>query len=114
MEKMVARILSRYGTAMELTTAQGTDTVKGFFQPVRSKSVQNMVCLDTPLGEVPRGQYVYMGPAEVTAGEGDTLRVGQRYYVFRRTELFYCGDQPAYLWGLCVEKGGDTSWGTES
>lgn len=104
-------MLKQYGTGMEVTTASGTQTVKAFFQPVRSRSVQNMVALATPLGEVGRGQYIYIGPPEVAVCDGDALKVGDAAYIFRRVEPFYWGEKPIYLWGLCVEKGWDGEWG---
>lgn len=114
MRKMVDKILKQYGTAMTVSSESGSVDVKGFFQPVRAKSWQNTVEFHTPLGEIPRGQYVYIGPADTAVAEGDTLTVGNRDYLFRRAEPFYYGDQAVYLWGLCMEKGGDDKWGTQS
>lgn len=112
MEKMVHKILKQYGTAMTVSGSGGSTAVRGFFQPVRSKSWQNMVGLDTPLGEVPRGQYIYIGPPEVAAKDGDILTVGGKDYVFRRVEPYYYGDAAVYLWGLCMEKGVNDTWGS--
>ena len=114
MEKMVRKILEQYGTAMQVTSDGKTRDVRGFFQPVRSKSWQNMVSLDTPLGEAPRGQYIYIGPAGSDVQNGDVLTVGGKDYVFRRVEPYYYGDSPVYLWGLCVEKGVNDTWGSQS
>ena len=66
------------------------------------------------LGEVCRGQYVYLGPADVAVKEGDTLLLGEKSYLFRRVEPYYFGNQPIYQWGLCVEKGVNDTWGTQS
>lgn len=114
MKKMVAKILRQYGTAMVITSGDQAKTVRGFFQPVRSKSWQNMVSLDTPLGEVPRGQYIYIGPPDTEAADGDILTVGEKSYVFRRVEPYYYGDEAVYLWGLCMEKGVNDTWGSQS
>ena len=35
-------------------------------------------------------------------------------YLLRRVERFYYQNQPLYLWGLCVEKGVNDTWGTQS
>lgn len=113
MEKTVRKILKQYGTTMTVTGRSGTYTVKGFFQPVRSKTWQNMVSLDTPLGEVPRGQYVYIGPPEAAAADGDLLSVAGKDYVFRQVEPYFYGDQTVYLWGLCMEKGVNDTWGSQ-
>lgn len=114
MEKMVRKILKQYGTAMTVASDGVSRDVRGFFQPVRSKNWQNMVSLDTPLGEVPRGQYIYIGPPDVTAKDGDILTVGGKDYVFRRVEPYCYGDAVMYLWGLCMEKGVNDTWGSQS
>lgn len=110
MRKMVDKILMQYGSSMTLTGAQGTVEVRGFLQPVRSKSLQNMVPVATPLGDFSRGQYIYIGPAGTAAREGDTLKLGEKSYTIRRAELYSYGSQPVYLWGLCVETGSEETW----
>ena len=114
MQKMVSGILRQYGTEMRLSRGGESVTVKGFFQPVRSKSWQSMVNVETPLGEVYRGQYIYIGPAEVAVSEGDVLAVGGKHYFLRRVEKYFYGDQAAYTWGMCVEKGVNDTWGSQS
>lgn len=114
MRRMIRSILRQYGTAMKLTHGQQVTAVRGFFQPVRSKSWQSVVNLETPLGEVLRGQYIYMGPAEVEAFEGDLLTVGEKCYFLRRVEQYYYGDEAVYTWALCVEKGVNDTWGSQS
>ena len=111
---MVSKIIGQYGTDMTLTSSEGTRTVRAFFRAVNSKSWQSMESEATLLGEITRGQYVYMGPVGVRAKEGDTLVVGDRSYLFRRVEPYYYGNQPVYQWGLCVEKGVNDTWGTQS
>jgi hypothetical protein len=114
MKKMVRTILRQHGTSMELTRGAETITVKGFFQPVRSKSWQSLVNQATPLGEVIRGQYIYIGPADVAVSEGDILTVGNKSYFLRRVEIYRYGDEPVYTWGMCVEKGVNDTWGSRS
>ena len=114
MRKMVNTILRQHGTSMLLTRGDAQLRVKGFFQPVRSKSWQSMVSQETPLGEVFRGQYIYIGPADVAVSEGDILTVGDKSYYLRRVELYRYGDQAVYTWGMCVEKGVNDTWGSQS
>ena len=111
---MVSTILRQYGTKIQLTHGGVERTVKGFFQAVRSKSWQSMVNLETPLGEVFRGQYIYMGPADVETAEGDLLTVGEKSYFLRRVEQYFYGDEAVYTWGMCVEKGVNDTWGSRS
>ena len=46
--------------------------------------------------------------------EGDTLTLGDKTYLFRRAELYYYHNQPVYQWGLCVEKGVNDTWASQS
>lgn len=114
MRKMVSTILRQHGSRIQLTHGGSTVTVRGFFQPVRSRSWQSMVNQETPLGEFFRGQYIYIGPADVVASEGDILTVGDKSYFLRRVELYRYGDEPVYTWGMCVEKGVNDTWGSQS
>ena len=114
MRAMVDKILRQYGVGMMLTGTDGTRKVWGLFQPVRSKSFQNMIHMERPLGMVERGQYVYIGPAETQVQQGDLLTIGSGNYIFRRVEPYWYGDEKVYIWGLCVEKGVNDTWGSQS
>ena len=109
MQQMIGKILATYGVS--ITRMEAGITYRGFFQPVRSKSWQYLEGNFSPLGEVPRGQYVYIGPAEQKLDVGETLKVGDRDYMVRRLEPVYYGEDIAYYWGMCVEKGGEDHWG---
>ena len=111
MRQMVGKILRTYGTAMTLSRGGEVWEIFAFFQPVRSKSWQYLEGNYSPLGEIPRGQYVYIGPVEPMAKAGDTLVIDGQTYWLRRTELVRDSEGPVYCWGLCVEKGGDDHWG---
>ena len=109
MQLMIGKILATYG--VRITRKEEGATYRGFFQPVRSKSWQYLEGNFSPLGEVPRGQYVYIGPADKFIAFGDTLEVGGKDYMVRRVEPVYYGEEIAYYWGMCVEKGGEDTWG---
>jgi len=109
MQRKIGLILNTYGVS--ITRKEKEVTYRGFFQPVRSKSWQYLEGNFSPLGEVPRGQYVYIGPAEQEITFGETLEVGGRDYMVRRVEPVYYGEEVAYYWGMCVEKGGEDTWG---
>lgn len=114
MQQMVAKILNTYGTAVTLCHQGENYEIRAFFQPVRSKSWQYLEGNYAPLGEIPRGQYVYLGPTEPAALAGDTVRLDGKDYQLRRTELVRDGNGPVYCWGMCVEKGGEDTWGERS
>ena len=114
MRRTVEALLRQYGTDLLLTSGGETRTLRGFFRAVNSKSWQSMESEATLLGEITRGQYAYIGPADGGAGEGDTLSLGEKNYLLRRTELYYYGNEPIYQWGLCVEKGVNDVWESQS
>lgn len=106
--------MGQHGTDMVIVSNGTQKTARGFFRAVNSKSWQSIESEATMLGEITRGQYVYLGPVGVTVREGDTLLLGGRSYLFRRVEPYYYGNQAVYQWGLCVEKGVNDIWGTQS
>lgn len=114
MKVTMETLFTRWGTDMTIVSAEEHKTVRGFFRAVNSKSWQNMESVVSLLGEISRGQYVYIGPADAAVKEGDTLILGEKSYLFRRVEPYYFGNQPIYQWGLCVEKGVNDTWGTQS
>ena len=114
MRQMVEKVLRQYGTDMTLISAGQRKTVRGFFRAVNSRSWQSMENEATPLGEISRGQYAYVGPVNVKVKEGDTLMLGEKTYLFRRVESYYYGNTAVYQWGLCVEKGVNDTWGSQS
>ena len=109
MQQMIGKILATYG--VRITRKEEGATYRGFFQPVRSKSWQYLEGNFSPLGEVPRGQYVYIGPREQEISFGETLTVDGKDYMVRRVEPVYYGEDVAYYWSMCVEKGGEDTWG---
>ena len=114
MLEMIQQILEQYGTDILVEGENGTGRVRGFFRAVNAKSWQSMESEATLLGEITRGQYAYIGPAEGGIREGDTLMLGDRSYLVRRAEYYYFQDRPVYQWGLCVEKGVNDTWGSRS
>ena len=114
MVEMIGKMLRDYGTDLILTGSGGTKNLRGFLRAVNSKSWQSMESEATLLGEIIRGQYAYIGPADGGVREGDTLSLGDRNYLLRRVELYYYGNQAIYQWGLCVEKGVNDTWGSQS
>ena len=114
MQQTMEKLMSRYGTDMTIVSGGNETTVRAFFRAVNSKSWQNMESVVSLLGEISRGQYVYIGPAGAAVKEGDTLNLGTKSYLLRRVEPYYFKNQPIYLWGLCVEKGVNDTWGTQS
>ncbi|MBQ9167864.1 MAG: hypothetical protein IJX67_05575 [Oscillospiraceae bacterium] len=111
MRGIIEKILNCYGLSVLLPRIDGE--VRAFLQPVTSssKKAQGDVC---PLGQVPEGQYTYIGPAEPGVQVGDQLEFGGKLYLFRQVEQMNDKNGPVYCWGMCVEKGSEDIWGTQS
>ena len=105
-------MIRRYGTAMVLVHDGQEQPIRAFLQETRSRSQGYVRREFTPLGEIPRGMYVYIGPVIPEAVAGDLILHGQRIFEVRRAEPVTVGDEKAYCWGLCVTKGGDRQWGS--
>lgn len=112
MRRMIDRILKSCGSWLRLEHQGQVTEFRGFLQPIRSRDKQNREHVIREPGEYPIGQYVYIGPAEVQASEGDAIYRDGRRFVLRRAEKFFVGDDTVYCWGICVEEEEDT-W-TES
>lgn len=106
MRRMIGKILNCYGIP---ATVRG-NPVRIFFQPSGSKSWQSMEPIVSPLGRIPGGQYLYIGPAEQEVGLDDVVRVGNEEYLIRRAEAYRDNGGPVYWWALCVKKGGADTW----
>ena len=114
MRKKVDKLFAQYGTDMIWICGKTEKTVRGFFRAVTANGWQSIESEASLLGEITRGRYIYIGPAEAGAKEGDVLMLGGRSYLMRRVESFYCGNSTLYQWALCVEKGVNDTWGAAS
>ena len=114
MRRLVEKVFRRWGADMVLQQAGEAFNLRGMIHYSGSKSWRNMEKQFTLLGEVPGGQYVYIGPVQPAAAAGDTLVSGGKAYELRRVERVYLGNVPLYCWGLCVEKGVEPVWAKRS
>lgn len=110
MRRMMDRALKRYGVAAVLEHDGKNIPLRIFFQPSMSKSWDSMNPIVTPLGQLPGGQYLYIGPAEQPISQGDVVQVSAGSYVIRRAETYLDRNGPVYQWALCVRKGSDKRW----
>ena len=104
-------MILRYGSSMVLSGSSGEHQIRAFLQETRSRSLNSIQRDMVPLGEIPKGTYIYIGPADPAAKEGDSLSFQGKTYEFRRAEQVTVQDQEVYCWGLCVQKGSDGTWG---
>lgn len=94
-------ILARYGQKVTLLQGEARTQVRAFFQPVDQKAPGQA---PTPLGVAPRGQWLYLGPAEAPLDEVTGLRWEGRTFRLLRQRGFPVGDALVYRWAIAEEE----------
>ena len=108
MQRALDKMIRRYGNAAVLVQDGQRNYIRAFLQETRSKSQENAQRDYSPLGEVCKSLFVYIGPASPMAAAGDRLEYQQRYFEVRRSAPVMVGNKILCCWGLCVERGADT------
>lgn len=106
-QKLMTRLIRRYGTPILHYSGTQVTAYFAIFQPVTSRSWQNMERMIPTVGEIPRGQYLYIGPVSEELKNGDRLRMDNRNYIVRRADRLHFKEEALFVWGLCVEGGID-------
>lgn len=112
MDGLMSGAMNRYGVPAVLESAAGTKELKVFFHHINSSAWQNMDRQLFALGEVPKGKYLCVMPADAAASPEDTLNVYGRCYLLRKVEQIATFTGPVCCWCLCVEKGSEDAWGS--
>lgn len=105
MRKLLECVFDRYGVDSCLGTRDGTYRTKALLRVVKSDAWQSAQREFLPLGEVPRGRYICLLPAQVPAAPGNTVTVRGKSYILRRVEDVALFTQIVGHRCLCVEKG---------
>lgn len=113
---MVDKLIRRYGTSFVLLRSDGNRDIKGIMQITGTASRQNMQTNFAPLGEVPRGRYLLLVPAEPEIEKGDVLIRSEEelYFTVCRVERVWFRDETLYCWCLCEERGASGAWAKQS
>lgn len=110
MNRLVEKVLERYGSQIFLQREGKLLGFRGFFHHTASRDWHNMEKVFSPLGQIPRGQYAIIAPAALGLKVGDILEHNGKSYGLRRVETILYRDEELYSWGLCVERGATTQW----
>ncbi|MBQ8768696.1 MAG: hypothetical protein IJZ15_03485 [Oscillospiraceae bacterium] len=112
MRKMVEKIIGTYGAPTLLLRQDGQAfALKAFLHPRKSLSQRNALKRISPLGEILGDTYLFICSVDCGAQVGDTVKqTGDIYYELRQVETVLYKNEPVYLWGLCVQKGGADTW----
>lgn len=106
MRQIIDSLLQQFGVD---ATVNGIQT-RIFLQFSNSKSWDSMNPILTPIGQIPGGQYLYIGPADIKISAGDEVNVDGTAYIMRRCEVYQAQEGPIYRWALCALKGSGTKW----
>lgn len=106
MRRTIEDLLQRFGVE---ALVNGICT-RIFFQFSNSKSWDSMNPIITPVGQIPGGQYLYIGSVDVPVAIDDEVSVGGTGYIVRRSEVYQTHEGPIYRWALCCLKGGEERW----
>lgn len=106
MREVIARLIQTYGSAVTVVSDGVETQTKAFLQLVTSKSWQNMERMIPSIGEVPRGQFLYLGPPDVPLNAYDRIKSDGRTFLVRRADAILYRSEQIFIWGLCVEGGG--------
>lgn len=106
MRQMIDSLLERFGVD---AVVNGIST-RIFLQFSNSKSWDSMNPIITPVGQIPGGQYLYIGPADIPIAAGDEINVNGTKYILRRCEVYQAQEGPIYRWALCALKGSESEW----
>ncbi len=99
MQALFNRLLSKYGTAIEV---ERYGEYTGFLYPVRkTKNPPDYA----PRGMVPPEEYEFLLPAVCQLRDGETLISRNMHYRVVRTEPVIYRDSILYYWGTCTCEG---------
>ena len=85
-EKLMTELIGRFGTQLVRRSGGETYIYKAIVQLVTSKSWQNMERMVPNAGEIPRGQYLYIGPTAQKVKNGDVIEFDGRRFIVRRAD----------------------------
>lgn len=110
MRRMVEKLLRQHGTQIRV---EG-QTVYALFQSVTGRLERLAERTPGVLGVQSGKRYVYIGPLEPRLREDQVLTVEDRDYLVRSVHRIAGSDGPVYTWAMCVEKGREETWSTDS
>ena len=95
---------------MTVQESSGVSQTWGFIQHTATSARRHLLPEYTPLGELPQGHYLMLLPL-------DAVRVGKmvmyngNWYIVRRMERVWLGNEAIYDRCLCEERGAIDQWG---
>ena len=110
MKTLIESILQGYGSLVTVRDGQSARTFRALVQPVTEKGWQATRKVIETLGKIQKGQYVYIGPADLELCVGQRIEAQGQAFIVRRCETRYLADEAVFAWALLVKAGGDEAW----
>ena len=108
MKNLLLRSLEQWGSELTAVFAEKTSTLRCIFQPVTSRSLQNMRRQVKDLGQLPQGQFEYLGAEDISQVE--YLERDGWIYIPRHCEPIYLSGEILCYWGLAAPAGEESAW----
>lgn len=102
------KLLRRWGANLTAMVGGELQPLSGVFQPLTSVGNQSVLRQWMDLGEIPTGQYLYVGASPVA--EADYVAINGKQYLPLRCEPIYFKDDVLCYWALCAPLGEDDVW----
>lgn len=110
MKRFIDAIFRAWGSDVTLVMGSERVTVRAILEPVTSVRMQAMRRLIRDAGEIPQGEYLYLGPAQTQILQADYLLRDGEIFLPRRSERFFAKGKPLYIWGLALRAGEESTW----
>ena len=110
MKQLIESILQGYGSLVTLRDGQSARTFRAMIRPVTETGWPATRAVIETLGRIPKGQYVYIGPADAAIQAGARIEAQKQAFVVRQCQTRYLADKPVYVWALLVKAGGNEAW----
>lgn len=111
MRRMLEKVISCYGRSVVLHRGEETHEIRAFLQPMTERVERLMQFHPGSLGLEDRDRFVYIGPLEPEARQGDRVTAQGESYQIRSAQRVYGSGEAVYIWAACVKEGGDDNWG---
>ncbi len=103
MRNWLLKLFRRWGTELTAFVDGETRPLHGVFQPITSVGRQSVLRQWMDLGQLPLGQYLYVGESAVS--EADYVFLHGKKYLPLRCEPIYFGNDVLCYWALCAPLG---------
>ncbi len=104
---IIKNCLDKYGKTITVNISGRETLTKAVIMPLRYKNKMYLELDITELGVKDNSRMLYIGPADVDFTKNwDNVTVCDENYSYSvsRADMFYFGDEPAYIWAVLTDR----------